>query len=229
MKQFSATYVRTLKDAMVAAFWYKNELKDFLRASLNNPKIVETLDWNSREKKKRDIVEDLFAKIVRDERSFASDIDCLSRGVLEITHYHSLEKLEDSAYRLAEAAKTKEALRACVDEHKKNLAANKKLIEYDFFKAEYDRRKKEDEERSRRRAAEDELRKKNPAKYYGQVLRLEGKISRETIKERYRDLMKLYHPDKFSSLDEEFVELATARTQRINEAYRYLADKFGIE
>jgi curved DNA-binding protein CbpA len=58
---------------------------------------------------------------------------------------------------------------------------------------------------------------------------LTGKVTKEAIKERYRELIKLYHPDKFSNLDEEFVELATARTQKINEAYAYLRDKYGID
>jgi hypothetical protein len=229
LKQFSATYVKTLKEALVAAFWFKNELKDFLKASLRKPGIIDTLDWNNKEKRKREIIGDLFALMEKDERSFVPDFDSLSMGILEITRYPSLEKLEDAEKRLAEAKATREALRKCVEEHNKNSTSRKKSLEYDFFKAEYERRKREDGERSRRRAADDELREKNPDKYYGRILRLKGKITKEAIKEHYREMIKLYHPDRFSSLDEEFIELATIRSQKIIEAYDYLRNKFGID
>ncbi|MBN1409980.1 MAG: DnaJ domain-containing protein [Spirochaetales bacterium] len=228
VKHFSATYIKSLKEAVIAAFWYKNDLKEFLSASLRNPSVVNSLDWKDREKRKREIVGDLFSLMAGDESNFAPDIYCLTRGILEMTSYPGLLKLEDAEKRLAKAVSTREALRSCVAEHRKNIEADKKSRDYNFLKAEYERRKKEDEERNRRRAADDELRKKNPAKYYGKILRLKGKVTRETVKERYREMIKLYHPDKFNNLDEEFIELAKSRSQQINEAYEYLKNKFGI-
>jgi DnaJ like chaperone protein len=41
------------------------------------------------------------------------------------------------------------------------------------------------------------------------------------IRKRYRELVAKYHPDKFigQNLDKEFVELASRKFQRIQEAY----------
>jgi DnaJ like chaperone protein len=45
--------------------------------------------------------------------------------------------------------------------------------------------------------------------------------SDEVIRKRYRELVAKYHPDKFigQNLDKDFVELASRKFQRIQEAY----------
>ncbi len=228
MKHFSATYIKCLKDAVSTAFWYKNELREFLASSISDKRLVTGLDWKSGEKSKRGLVDDIFT-LMENGGTFVADIDCLTRGMLEMTRYPSLERLEDSEKRLAAAKAARKALRKCADEHKKAFESGKKYIEYDFLKAEFERRKREDDERTRRREEDDSLREDNPDKYYGRILKLKGKITKEQIKAKYRDLIKLYHPDKFSTLDEEFVELATTWSQKITEAYQFLCDRYGIE
>jgi hypothetical protein len=225
MRQFSATYIKALKDALTASFWYKNELREFLKASMKDHKLVDGLEWGNKDKKKRDILDGLLSFMVENESSFITDINVLTRGVLEISRYKSLEKLDDRDFRLSEARTAKEVLRKCFEEHAKNFEGKKKAIEFDYLKGEFERRKKEDEERLRRREEEDELRERDPLKYYGHVLGLKGRITKEEIKKRYIELIRLYHPDRFANLDEEFVALANYRTQRINEAYQYIAEK----
>lgn len=225
MKSYSATYLKALKDAISAAFWYKGELREFLEASLGDPSILDELDWETKEVSKRDLVARCLEMLwEEDESYYAEDVDCLTRGILEIQRYRSLEQLEDGEARVARAKLAKEALRSCYVEHQRHSTAD-----YDYIKAELERREREDADRSRRRAAEDELRTRDPNTYYGRILGLKGKVTKAHIRERYKELLKTYHPDMFSALGEDFVELATARTQRINEAYQYMAERYKLE
>jgi len=60
-----------------------------------------------------------------------------------------------------------------------------------------------------------------------EVLGLEKRASPRTLKERYRELMRRYHPDRFSrdELSPEVALLLQLKTSEINEAYRRLSKK----
>lgn len=47
-------------------------------------------------------------------------------------------------------------------------------------------------------------------------------FTQEELKKRYRDLLKMNHPDKVASLSDEFKELAHLKTKEINDAYDLL-------
>lgn len=64
------------------------------------------------------------------------------------------------------------------------------------------------------------------AAFYYETLGLSPSASVDEIKNAYRDLMKKYHPDRFSTLSPEFQELANRKAQAINEAYEFLIGKF---
>jgi len=63
---------------------------------------------------------------------------------------------------------------------------------------------------------------------FARTLELKGKITKEDIKRRYRDLVHKYHPDKVSHLGDEFKELAHRKFKEINEAYEYFRKKYEI-
>ena len=65
-------------------------------------------------------------------------------------------------------------------------------------------------------------------KKYANVLELKGNVSPKDIKIAYRNLILLYHPDKFNHLGQEFRIVAEMKTKEINEAYRYFKDKYNI-
>jgi DnaJ-domain-containing protein 1 len=55
-----------------------------------------------------------------------------------------------------------------------------------------------------------------------ETLNLGPGADRETIRIAYREMAKLYHPDKVASLAPEFRELAELRMKKINAAYQEL-------
>lgn len=55
------------------------------------------------------------------------------------------------------------------------------------------------------------------------VLGLEPGASEQEVKEAYRDLTKVWHPDRFSDKDSRLKEKAEARTKELNEAYRNIS------
>jgi len=63
--------------------------------------------------------------------------------------------------------------------------------------------------------------------YHRCVLGLEGRITAESLRERYRTLAQKYHPDKVQHLGVEFQEMAEKKLKDINAAYEYLKQKYG--
>ncbi len=66
------------------------------------------------------------------------------------------------------------------------------------------------------------------AKYYGDVFNLQGKITKEDIRRRYRELMKRYHPDKLTGATEAEIKEAEEKVKKINEAYEYFKKKYNL-
>ena len=65
-------------------------------------------------------------------------------------------------------------------------------------------------------------------RYHANVLGLEGEISREQIKKRYRDLVSQYHPDKVAHLGPKLVLAAEEEMKAINASYQFFKKRFGI-
>ncbi len=64
--------------------------------------------------------------------------------------------------------------------------------------------------------------------YYGQVLGLKGKISKNEIRKKYLKMISLYHPDKVAGLGKELRELAESKTKEINIAYQWLKKRYDL-
>jgi uncharacterized membrane protein YhaH (DUF805 family)/DnaJ-domain-containing protein 1 len=58
--------------------------------------------------------------------------------------------------------------------------------------------------------------------YYAKVLGLSGRVTKEEIRKRYKELVMQYHPDKVAHLGERLKEVAHEEIKKINEAYEYL-------
>jgi hypothetical protein len=64
--------------------------------------------------------------------------------------------------------------------------------------------------------------------HYASVLGVKGKVSREDVKKRWRELTVQYHPDKVAHLGVKLREVAEREMKAINEAYEYFQKKYGI-
>ena len=64
--------------------------------------------------------------------------------------------------------------------------------------------------------------------YYGQLIGLMGKVTKEQIRSKYIGLISLYHPDRVQHLGPEFKKLAETKSKEINAAYDWLKSKYHI-
>jgi len=62
--------------------------------------------------------------------------------------------------------------------------------------------------------------------YYGKLIGLMGKVTKEQIHSKYIGLISLYHPDRVQHLGPEFRELAEMKSKEINAAYDWLRTKY---
>ena len=75
------------------------------------------------------------------------------------------------------------------------------------------------------------LKKKSPQNINSyEILGCNPRDDMETIKKRYRELVKKYHPDFMQTkvYDEHFVEFAKQKMQEINQAYDEIKEQRGI-
>jgi hypothetical protein len=64
--------------------------------------------------------------------------------------------------------------------------------------------------------------------YYGKIIGLMGKVTKEEIRSKYIGLISLYHPDRVQHLGPELRELAEIKSKEINAAYDWLRTKYQI-
>jgi len=64
--------------------------------------------------------------------------------------------------------------------------------------------------------------------YYGKLIGLMGKVTKEQIRSKYIHLISLYHPDRVQHLGPELKELAEMKSKEINAAYNWLKSKYRI-
>ncbi len=64
--------------------------------------------------------------------------------------------------------------------------------------------------------------------YYGQLIGLKGKVTKNQIRIKYLALITKYHPDKVQHLGSEIRELAERKTKELNIAYNWLKNRYNI-
>jgi hypothetical protein len=125
-KKYSAVAVQGLKEALCSIYWYKSDLKSFLRHALSNQTILGKADWDSY---KRQIVSDIVDALLADETRNADDLERLFREVCKFQSFRHLEQLEDGAKKARIAKESVEALRKLVTTHEQVLDDEKQIEE----------------------------------------------------------------------------------------------------
>jgi len=68
----------------------------------------------------------------------------------------------------------------------------------------------------------------NPDIRFAKVLGLNGRVTREDVKRRWKELTVQYHPDKVAHLGPKLRDVAEHEMKAINEAYDYFRSKYQI-
>lgn len=123
--------------------------------------------------------------------------------------------------------KTKTSEKKKKEDPKSNYEKYEKYERYEKYE-KYEKRsasqeKKKEKEFDLKTATEYEK-----AKYFGNILGLEGKLTKAQIRKKYYESIAKYHPDKVHDLGAELKELAERKTKEINGAYEWLKKKHNI-
>lgn len=102
IKAISPSVVVPLKEALANAFWFKNDLKTFLDATIKNNNIIPTLDWQQAKYK---ISSDLIDRMIARQDIYQQDVLAIIESLCNIVDFSYLLRLENGAEKAQKAKK----------------------------------------------------------------------------------------------------------------------------
>lgn len=115
MKKISPQAILALKDALVAIYWKKGDLRQFIELTIESPAIVSTIDWN--ENTKFESVSQLIDRMSKRQDLFQNDLLSLIREVSNMNDFSHLKFWDDSKSKIQKAQESVEKLRNQVKGH----------------------------------------------------------------------------------------------------------------
>jgi hypothetical protein len=146
-QRVSAPAIYALKEALTTIFWYKNDLRGFLRACISDPALLNAVDWHGY---KRQIASDIVDALVANQRKYGKDLEKLFADVASMNSFRHLEQLDDGKKKVA-------AAKAAVEEVKRLSASHE--VAADEERAIEERRKRAAERLAQSAAVQSKLRK----------------------------------------------------------------------
>ena len=107
-KKISPQAILALKEALSVITWKKDDLKDFLKFSMDNPAILGTINWNGT---KRESVKELVERMTNRPDLYQKDLINLLLAVTDLTEFPQLEFWDEDGTKRAKAKKAVENLR----------------------------------------------------------------------------------------------------------------------
>jgi len=107
-KKISATAILALKEALSVITWKKEDLRDFLKLSMENSAILGTINWSGT---KRESVKELVERMTNRTDLYQTDLMNLLLAVTDLTEFPQLEFWDDDGSKKAKAKKAVENLR----------------------------------------------------------------------------------------------------------------------
>jgi hypothetical protein len=138
-RRINPAALHALKEALMLAFWYKNDLRAFLTTCLGRGELVAHLDWTDY---KRSIVGRLVDSLAADQHRHFDDLLNLLLATAEITDPTHLKRAEDGQKKYADAVAALDALRKHVEPYRRlrdEVDEANRRREADRIKAEMDR------------------------------------------------------------------------------------------
>lgn len=100
-KKISATAILALKEALVAIYWRKKDLRQFIELTIENSLIVSTIDWS--ENTKYESVSQLIDRMTKRQDIYQTDLFLLVQEVGNINDFSHLEYWDDSKTKIKKA------------------------------------------------------------------------------------------------------------------------------
>lgn len=141
-QRISANAIAALKDALAAAFWFKDDLYSYARAAVaGEPLFLAGIDWTGPQLK-RDSASLFVDRLVREQDEHQDVLLGLLVDVAAMDGFPGLRKSDDPAARSATAREAVARLRAVVQPYEKALMAQQANRErFDAAKHEADERR----------------------------------------------------------------------------------------
>jgi hypothetical protein len=111
-KKISTSALIALKEALVNVYWYKNDLRGFLRICVNDSTILGRLNWNDY---KRNIVTQLVEMLTTHEDTYQELLLHLMVEVAKIEDFSHLAKLDDGPNKVTKARESIRNLKRQID------------------------------------------------------------------------------------------------------------------
>jgi hypothetical protein len=115
-RRINPAVLHPLKEALVHAFWYKNDLRAFLTSCLGRGELVAHLDWTNY---KRPIVAQLVDSLAAEQHRHFDDLLNLLLATAEITDPSHLKRVEDGDQKYAAAVEAIATLNKHVEPYRR--------------------------------------------------------------------------------------------------------------
>jgi hypothetical protein len=110
MKTLSPSAVIALKDALINIYWKKQDLKNFVKLSIKNTSIVDTISWEGN--KKFESVNELVDRMIQRKDIYHNDLLKLIHDVIDMEDFSHLKIWEDSDIKIKRAQESVNNLRS---------------------------------------------------------------------------------------------------------------------
>ncbi|MBO9533765.1 MAG: restriction endonuclease [Solirubrobacteraceae bacterium] len=121
-KRVSANAIVALKDALVAAFWFKRDLYNWAKAAVHGePTFLSGIDWLDPDQYKRDSVSLFVDRLVKEQDLFPGLLLRVLVDVAAMDAFPQLKRAENADVKIAEAQSAVARLRALVAPYEEQL------------------------------------------------------------------------------------------------------------
>lgn len=130
MKKFSPASITALKEALIHIYWKKQDLRNFIKLSIENDSIINTINWEFN--RKFESVNELVDRMVARKDIYYDDLISLIYEVSNLTDFSHLNIWDDPDVKISKAKESVKRLRQFtqgyfkVEEEKRALEKIKK-------------------------------------------------------------------------------------------------------
>lgn len=185
-KVISPAAINALKEALSNIYWYKKDLKSYLYHSLNEPELLNRLNWQDY---KRNIVSNLIDYLAKNQAKYMESLLFLMGDIIKIKDFSHLVRLEDGKDKVRKAAESVAALEKLYKPHESLVEEQKKIEQ---------RRKDAFDVRSKKQAVNEKI-DELKVSYYQLLASSNSQARGFELEKLIRNLFVLYDLDPKSS------------------------------